>query len=153
MSDDSPRFVRFTPEGFNTFLNVLHETYGSAGNAMIYNMAEKYGKTLILTHVPNMPDDPQAQIATLKMYAERFGPLGWGVLTLEDIDLEKGRIRVLIEDRPFGPSKGSDDTPSDIFTRGVMAGILGAFLKKELSVEKWDSTVGSTNYRIEYKFS
>ena len=153
MSAESPRFIRFSPEGFNAFLNVLHETYGSAGNAMIYDMAEKYGKVLIRTHIPNLPDGLQARIAALKMFAERFGPQGWGSLTLEKIDTEGGSIKILMEDRPFGPSNESEAPPSDIFTRGVMVGLLGAFLDKELKVKEWDCEIGSMNCRIEYAIS
>ncbi len=153
MSDERPRLVSFRPEGFIAFINVLHQTYGSAGDAMVYDMSERYGKVLIHSNIPNLPDDLQAQIAALESFSERFEPQGWGRLTLDEIDIERGSVKVLLEDQPFGPCKGPEDNPACIFIRGVVAGILGAVLNVRLKVKRLDCGVGSMNCRIEYEIT
>lgn len=153
MSDERPRLVSFTLEGFDAFLSVLHKTYGSAGGAMIYDMSEEFGKVLIHSNIPNLPDDLQARIATMKMFAERFGPQGWGKLILKEIDIERGSVKVVLEDMPFRPCKGSEDNPLCIFTRGTLAGLLEAALNVGLRVKNLDCGVGSVNCEIDYEVS
>lgn len=145
MSAEAPRLISFTPEGFAAFLNVLHSTYGSAGDAMIYDMSVKYGLELIRVNLPNLPEDVGARIASLRILIESFGRRGWGKLTFEEFDLEGGTIRVLLEDRPFECLKGPSEAPACIFIRGTLAGLISAVVGRELRVRALDCTMKDQN--------
>ena len=135
MSAETLKLVSFTPEGFAGFLNVLHHTYGTAGDAMIHDMSEKYGKNLVEQLLPILPADQEERLAALRLLAEkRLVSQGWGKLTIEKLDTETGTIDVLLEDQPFSDCKGTSEAPSCIFQRGVIAGLLSAVLEKVVKV-------------------
>ena len=152
MSVEALKLVSFTPEGFAGFLNVLHRTYGTAGNAMIYNMSENYGKNRVENLLPVLPADQDERLAALRLLGERrFVRQGWGKLTIEELDTETGTIDVLLEDQPFSDCKGTSEAPSCIFLRGVIAGLLSAVLEKELRVKAVDCPMNENNaYRYVY---
>ena len=153
MSEDRPRLISFTPEGFTAFLNVLHKTYGSAGDAMVYTMSEEYGKTMIHWYLPDLPDDLHARSAALEKFGAMSAQMGWGKMVLKEIDVESGSIKVVMEDMPFSPCKGSEGNPACILSRGTTAGLLEAALNLRLSVKNLDCGARSMDCRIEYEIS
>ena len=142
MSAEAPKLVSFTPEGFAAFLNVLHSTYGTAGDAMIYDMSEKYGKNLIKQYIPVLPADQEARLPALRLLGEQFVRQGWtGKFSIEELDTEMGTIDVLLEGQPFPDCTFTTEVPPCIFLRGVMAGLLSGVLEKELRVRAIDCSM------------
>ena len=90
MSTEAPRIVSFQAEGFTAFLNVLSSTYGSAGDAMIYDMSEKYGINRIQKYLPNLPEGLEARISELRLLSKGWERQGWGGMTIEEVDVEGG---------------------------------------------------------------
>ncbi len=140
MSDENPVYVMFRPEGFESFLNVLHETFGSGGNAIIYNMSRQYGESIIRSRLPIIPSDPAIRATIISGLADQFESQGWGRLSLEDMDMEQGIVQVILKNQPFEMCKGPQENPVCFFTRGAIAGILSAIFKKDMRVKEVDCT-------------
>lgn len=145
MSVEAPKLVSFCPEGFAAFLNVFHRTYGSAGDAMVFDMIVKYGVDLIRTYMQNLPEDVETRIAGLRILGERFGQQGWGSFTFEEMDLDGGTISVLLENQPFEDCNGPSVAPPCIFIRGTIVGLISAVLEKELRVRTVDCSIKIQN--------
>jgi len=72
--------------------------------------------------------------------ADQFAFQGWGRLSLENLNLEQGLIRVLLKNQPFEICKGPHENPVCFFTKGAIAGILSAIFDKDLRVKEVDCT-------------
>ena len=138
MSDEKPAYVMFRPEGFESFLNVLHETFGSGGDAIIYNMSRQYGEAVIHSRLPVIPSDPKLRSTVLATLADQFASQGWGRLSLEDMNMEQGLAQVVLKNTPFKACTGPDEFPVCYFLRGTIAGILSAIFGEDMTVKEVD---------------
>ena len=135
MSVEEPVYVMFWPEGFKSFLNVLHETFGSGGDAIIYNMSRQYGEAVIHSRLPVIPSDPKLRSTVLATLADQFALQGWGMLSLEEMNMEQGLAQVVLKNNPFKACTGADEFPVCFFIRGAIAGMLSAIFEEDMRVK------------------
>ena len=138
MSDEEPAYVMFKIDGFESLLSMLHETFGSGGDAIIYNMSKQYGETVIHSRLPEIPSDPKQRSTILATLSDQFESQGWGRLSLEEIDMEQGLAKVELKNNPFKGCTGPDEYPVCYFIRGTIAGILSAIFGVDMRVNDVD---------------
>ncbi len=75
-------------------------------------------------------------IAILRAYAQIISTRGWGVVEIQDIDIEKGMMRALVKQSLIGSGKHLRPESQDYIPAGVFAGIMEYITKMKLSCEE-----------------
>ena len=131
--------VSFRPDGFVNFLNLLEESYGSAGESMIYNMSWNYGKNLIESFMMSIPDDYEAGENSVTANLGKLGNLGLGTINVTPFDMASGEVEVDIENQIFRElCKDPGRMSQCYFIRGVLAGTLSGTLGQDLYVKEFE---------------
>ncbi len=138
--DNAGPVISFRPEGFVSFLNILKDSYGSAGESMIYNMSWNYGKQLIESFMKEIPQgDHESVEESVRLNLERVRNLGWGTFNVTSFDMVKGEVEVQLENQVFsGMCTDPGRMSQCYFIRGVLSGTLSAITGRDLYVKEYE---------------
>ena len=144
--DNAGPVISFRPEGFVSFLNILKDSYGSAGESMIYNMSWNYGKQLIESFMKEIPqDDHESVEESVKLNLETVRNLGWGTFNVTSFDMVKGEVEVQLENLVFsGMCTDPGRMSQCYFIRGVLSGTLSTITGRDLYVREYECRGGET---------
>ena len=144
--DNAGPVISFRPEGFVSFLNILKDSYGSAGESMIYNMSWNYGKQLIESFMKEIPqDDHESVEESVRLNLETVRNLGWGTFNVTSFDMVKGEVEVQLENLVFsGMCTDPGRMSQCYFIRGVLSGTLSTITGRDLYVREYECRGGET---------
>ncbi|MFX1451197.1 MAG: V4R domain-containing protein [Promethearchaeota archaeon] len=75
-------------------------------------------------------------IAIIRAYAQIISTRGWGLVEIQDIDIENGMMRALVKRSLIGSGKHLEPEPQDYIPAGVFAGIMEYITKMKLTCEE-----------------
>ena len=128
--------VCFEKLGFVLFIDSLKDTFGSAGESMIFQMSKNYGKYLIQS-VAEMYSGKNHSSYESSM-GEHLGnvrDLGWGAISYELMDWENGRFIVNVDGNVFNDDCKNGKDSMCYFVKGVMVGTMEEMTGYDLSIK------------------
>lgn len=134
----SDKRLCFDPEGFKLFLKTLQKTFGSAGDAMIFQMSTEYGQHLLLHIMPLEDHEHGDPLAAVKRRFKYMGELGWGEFTLDEYSPEEGVIKINYRSDVITPLCSVDDNVMCLFIKGTLLGAFNQMTGLEFRVENVD---------------
>ena len=133
-SDEQVCFDRL---GFELLMDTLKETFGSAGESMIFQMSKRYGSHLIKAVQDQFggrsPEEYEEHVDRL---LNRVNGLGWGSFSYGEMNWEKGEFIVNVDENAFRESCKQGRDSLCYFIRGIMVGAMEEATKRNLSIEE-----------------
>lgn len=129
--------ICFDKLGFELLIDSLKETFGSAGESMIFQMSRNYGRYLIKS-VSEMyqGDNHDGFAANISQHMGRVSKLGWGSFSYDKMDWVNGEFTVNVEDNIFREDCKSGRASICYFIKGVMAGTMEEVTGQNLSIRE-----------------
>ncbi len=124
--EKNDRLVCFSPTGFQRFLSVLHNRFGSAGNSILFSMAKDFGghDTKLMLESLKQDTNLKDEREILSMLLEAIGSLGWGEHKVDEFDLLAGEITFSVSDNPIIDLCETGESPQCYFMKGVLSGMI-----------------------------
>jgi Lrp/AsnC family leucine-responsive transcriptional regulator len=127
--------IETSPAEWDSIASSIKDIFGVAGSVILFNMGEAigrcYGRHLIGS---NKTKDEQ-----ILNFAQIFQARGWGELTYNQIDYEKGTGRVTISKMPF------KHQITENLVRGIFCGGLEEISSKKVLVKKVEGQESATD--------
>lgn len=121
---NSPVIISFTYQSFLNILQSIINSFGSAGESIIFQMGKEYGIELCQNALSNMEsNDPGLEDLFNYVIAEG-SKSGWADMELSDFDPQNGAIEILLKKNIFQPVCISLHQPQCFFLRGFVSGII-----------------------------
>ncbi len=129
--------VCFDRLGFELLVASLKDTFGSAGESMIFQMSRNYGKYLIKSVKDVYSDGTTNGFEdSLKDHLGSVHSLGWGSFKYQEMDWQKGEFTIDVEENIFRESCKDGRDSMCFFIRGVMVGTMEEVANMELSIQE-----------------
>lgn len=123
--------------GFELLIDSLKETFGSAGESMIFQMNRNYGKHLINSVKEQYAGDTTNGFeASMGSHLGSVTRLGWGSFTYQKIDWENGEFEVQVDENIFRESCKNGRDSMCYFIKGVMVGTMEEIAGRDLSIRE-----------------
>jgi predicted hydrocarbon binding protein len=116
--------VSFETEGFVLFMDSLRETFGLAGESMLFHMSKQYGKYLIQSAKNSYKDAPEHNQVMMDKHLEKVQSLGWGKMKFDKMDWVNGEFTISLLENTFSDYCVSGKDGVCYFIKGVMAGTI-----------------------------
>lgn len=129
--------VCFDRLGFELFIDSLKETFGSAGESMIFQMSKNYGKHLINSVKEQYAGDSTNGFEEIMgSHMGSVNRLGWGSFEFTEMDWVKGEFKVDVEENIFRESCANGRDSMCYFIKGVMVGTMEEITGRSLSIKE-----------------
>ena len=142
--------VRFSYGGFERFLSVLKDRFGSAGDSILFAMSRDFGrydtKKMLESGVFKEMEGDEKKI--FEALLEGVEELGWGEHSLDVFDLIKGEIWVSIENSGLAGFCVDQGSPQCFFMKGSLSGILKEVTEQDFFPEKVECDQEHSKCRI-----
>ena len=128
--------VSFHPSIFRIFLTHLRETFQSAGDAMIFNMAKDFSNQAMLMVGKQLGvgiDMEPAQI--ISVFAARMEQSGWGNFVMVNMDFEGFEFDVELNSSPFPEIVEEKGSVMCFFYRGVLCGFFEFLTRRPMKIK------------------
>jgi predicted hydrocarbon binding protein len=128
------RAVIFRRRVYESLFKGIREKFGTAGEAMLYYQGFAIGQRTCQAHKEDIgTEEPETLVSLGKAY---FRTVGWGVIDVVNLNVEKGEAQVRIYGS-FECESGKDsEAPYGQFIRGILAGFFtGIFGEEAKAVE------------------
>lgn len=115
----------------------LRDTFQSAGDAMIFNMAKDFSKQAMLIVGKQLGvglDVGPAEI--IEVFAARMEQSGWGNFVMLKTDFEGFDFEVELNSSPFPEIAGEQGSVMGFFYRGVLCGFFEFLTRRPMKVKE-----------------
>ena len=116
--------VCFDKEGFVIFMDSLRDAFGSAGESMVFHMSKRYGRFIIQSAKNGYTGNPQDYQVTMDRHLDKVRTLGWGEMSFNEVDWERGEFKVSMNNNTFLDYCKSGQDSMCFFIKGVMTGTI-----------------------------
>jgi predicted hydrocarbon binding protein len=114
------RAVIFRRRVYESLFKGVRETFGTAGEAMLYYQGFAIGRRMCQAYREDTGlEDPKALVGLGKAY---FRTVGWGILDVVKMSLEAGEAQVRVYQSFECETGRGSETPYGHFIRGILAG-------------------------------
>ena len=129
--------VCFDKLGFELLIDSLKDTFGSAGESMIFQMSRTYGKHLIQS-VAEMyaGENHNGHEANIGDHLESVRDLGWGSISYNKMDWEKGSFTLNVEENIFREDCKAGRDSMCYFIKGVIVGTMEEMTGNDLTIRE-----------------
>jgi predicted hydrocarbon binding protein len=128
--------VCFDKLGFVLFIDSLKDTFGSAGESMIFQMSKNYGKYLIQSVAEMYSGEDLSSIeSSIGDHLGSVRDLGWGAISYELMDWENGRFIINVDGNVFREDCKNGKDSMCYFVKGVMMGTMEEMTGYGLSIK------------------
>ena len=137
--------VSFHPDVFKVFLNHLHDTYGSAGDSILFQMSKDFSKQgmALIARQMNVETETDTGLV-IDTFRDRMQMNGWGEFTVTRADFDKLEFEVTLSDSPFKELYIGDDSCMHYFYRGALAGFFEYLLGAPMMIKNHKTVKGET---------
>jgi len=137
--------VSFHPDVFKVFLNHLHDTYGSAGDSILFQMSKDFSKQgmALIAQQMNVEEEPDTG-RIIDAFRDRMRVNGWGEFKVTHADYDELEFEVTLSDSPFKEMHLKGDSCMHYFYRGALAGFFEYLLEAPMMIKKHKTVKGET---------
>ncbi|MHA1290457.1 MAG: hypothetical protein ACTSPB_24000 [Candidatus Thorarchaeota archaeon] len=137
--------VSFHPDVFKVFLNHLHDTYGSAGDSILFQMSKDFSKQgmALIAQQMHMEEEHDTE-RVIDAFRDRMHLNGWGEFTVTHADYDEIEFEITLSDCPFKEIYLKDDSCMHYFYRGALAGFFEYLLETPMMIKKHKTVKGKT---------
>jgi len=132
--------VCFDKEGFVLFIESLHETFGSAGESMVFHMSKRYGSHIIQSAMSSYTGAPEGVEGTIDKNMDRVKSLGWGDISFDEMNWAKGEFKVSMENNSFVEYCNAGQDNMCFFIKGVLTGTIEEITHQHFSITDIECT-------------
>lgn len=111
----------------SSFLNLLHtlvNTFGSAGESMIYQMGHENGMVFCREVVSKINNEGESLEDIFEKVINSASQIGWANMVVEEFNPQNGKIKVVLQDNAFKQFCLRLNMPQCFFLRGYISGII-----------------------------
>ncbi len=126
--------VCFDKEGFVLFIDNLRDTFGSAGESMVFHMSKQYGRHIIQSAKNSYTGAPEDNEVTMDKHLDKVKSLGWGEMSFDEMDWIKGEFKVAMRENMFLDYCKSGRDGVCYFIKGVMTGTVEEITHQRFSI-------------------
>ena len=119
-----PENLVLTSGSFLNLLNTLVNTFGSAGESMIYQMGHENGMVFCREIVSKIDHDGEKLEDLFEMVINSASQIGWANMVIEEFNPQTGNIKVVLQDNSFKQFCLRLNMPQCFFLRGYLSGII-----------------------------
>ncbi len=134
MSSDEQ--VCFDKKGFVLFIESLRDSFGSAGESMVFHMSKRYGSYIIQSAMSGYTGAPKGVEGTMDKNLDKVKTLGWGDISFDEMDWAKGEFKVSMTNNSFIDYCKSGQDSMCFFIKGVLAGTLEEITHQQFSISE-----------------
>ena len=119
-----PQNLVLTSGSFLNLLNTLVNTFGSAGESMIYQMGHENGMVFCREVVSKINNEGESLENLFEMVINSASQIGWANMVVEEFNPQNGKIKVVLQDNAFKHFCLRLNMPQCFFLRGYISGII-----------------------------
>lgn len=119
-----PKNLVLTSGSFLNLLNTLVNTFGSAGESMIYQMGHENGMVFCREVVSKINNEGESLENLFVRVINSANQIGWANMVVEEFNPQKGKIKVVLQDNSFKQFCLRLNMPQCFFLRGYISGII-----------------------------
>ena len=119
-----PQNLVLTSGSFLNLLNTLVNTFGSAGESMIYQMGHENGMVFCREVVSKINNEGESLENLFEMVINSASQIGWANMVVEEFNPQNGKIKVVLQDNSFKQFCLRLNMPQCFFLRGYISGII-----------------------------
>jgi len=119
-----PQNLVLTSGSFLNLLNTLVNTFGSAGESMIYQMGHENGMVFCREVVSKINNEGESLEKLFEMVINSASQIGWANMVVEEFNPQNGKIKVVLQDNSFKQFCLRLNMPQCFFLRGYISGII-----------------------------
>ncbi len=119
-----PENLVLTSGSFLNLLNTLVNTFGSAGESMIYQMGHENGMVFCREVVSKINNEGESLENLFEMVINSASQIGWANMVVEEFNPQNGKIKVVLQDNSFKQFCLRLNMPQCFFLRGYISGII-----------------------------
>ena len=119
-----PENLVLTSGSFLNLLNTLVNTFGSAGESMIYQMGHENGMVFCREVVSNINNEGESLEDIFEKVINSASQIGWANMVVEEFNPQNGKIKVVLQDNSFKQFCLRLNMPQCFFLRGYISGII-----------------------------
>jgi predicted hydrocarbon binding protein len=119
-----PENLVLTSGSFLNLLNTLVNTFGSAGESMIYQMGHENGMVFCREVVSNINNEGESLEDVFEKVINSASQIGWANMVVEEFNPQNGKIKVVLQDNSFKQFCLRLNMPQCFFLRGYISGII-----------------------------
>ena len=119
-----PETLILTSGSFLNLLNTLVNTFGSAGESMIFQMGHENGMAFCREIMNNIDRRGELLEDLFKKVIKSASKIGWANMVVEEFNPQTGNIKVVLQDNSFKQYCLRLDMPQCFFLRGYLSGII-----------------------------
>jgi predicted hydrocarbon binding protein len=128
--------VSFHPDIFIVFLNHLHETYGSAGDSILFQMSKEFSKQGMALIGKQLGVDKEKNYPKIiEAFSERMRIHGWGEFTVIGADYDALEFSIQVSNIPFKEIYNGVSC-MHYFYRGALAGFFEYMLEQPMMAKQ-----------------
>ncbi len=122
------RCIIYRKPVYEAFIKSVQAVFGIGGSAILYHLGIVLGKESFKDHKRLAKDDNELLISIVENF---FRSVGYGILEVRSVDLNKGRVTVRVYDNFECELYKKSDKPSSQYVRGILLGWFQEFLDKK----------------------
>jgi len=119
-----PENLVLTSGSFLNLLNTLVNTFGSAGESMIYQMGYENGMVFCREVISKISHEGESLEDLFEMVIKSASQIGWANMVVEEFNPQTGNIKVVLQDNSFKEFCLRLNMPQCFFLRGYLSGII-----------------------------
>lgn len=119
-----PENLVLTSGSFLNLLNTLVNTFGSAGESMIYQMGHENGMVFCREVISQINEEGESLEDLFGMVIHSASQIGWANMVVEEFNPQSGNIKVVLQDNSFKQFCLRLNMPQCFFLRGYLSGII-----------------------------
>jgi len=119
-----PKNLVLTSGSFLNLLNTLVNTFGSAGESMIYQMGHENGMVFCREVVSKINNEGESLENLFVRVINSANQIGWANMVVEEFNPQNGKIKVVLQDNSFKQFCLRLNMPQCFFLRGYISGII-----------------------------
>jgi len=119
-----PQNLVLTSGSFLNLLNTLVNTFGSAGESMIYQMGHENGMAFCREVVSKINNEGESLENLFERVINSANQIGWANMVVEEFNPQNGKIKVVLQDNSFKQFCLRLNMPQCFFLRGYISGII-----------------------------
>ena len=96
-----PQNLVLTSGSFLNLLNTLVNTFGSAGESMIYQMGHENGMAFCREVVSKINNEGESLENLFERVINSANQIGWANMVVEEFNPQNGKIKVVLQDNSF----------------------------------------------------
>ena len=109
---------------FLKLLETLVNTFGSAGESMVFRMGFDNGQIFCRNVLKEEEPDGKSLNIIFNMVLKHASKVGWANMVVEDFNPQNGSIKVVLQDNAFKNYCLKVNLPQCFFLRGYLSGII-----------------------------